>query len=291
MVSLVSNGEQTFLDVNGDPLSGGRVYFYQPGTTTPSNTFTDSSGGVANANPVALNQAGRAVIWGTGRYRQVVQDQFGTTQWDLEADAGGGGGTIVGDQTIQGNATITNNLTVQGSTVLSSLQVNGPWGLNGSGNVSGDFGVNGTAGFQKDVTIDGILTVNNAIVSTNTVTAYANIVSLGNRVISQGGSSPSVTCYNTVDGEALAMWEASHLLQWGTATGSGVPLTSVMQMDSNGNLTTLGTVNGALMSEVLSDIGELKERMSAVLRNIDALTANVEALRAQVAALPAPAAS
>jgi len=52
-----------FFDDNGDPLSGGKIYSYQAGTTTPQATYTDSSLVTPNANPVVLDSAGRASIW------------------------------------------------------------------------------------------------------------------------------------------------------------------------------------------------------------------------------------
>lgn len=48
-----------FLDGNGDPLSGGKVYTYAAGTTTPQATFTTSAGDVFHANPIILDSAGR----------------------------------------------------------------------------------------------------------------------------------------------------------------------------------------------------------------------------------------
>ena len=62
-------------DNNGDPLSGGKVYAYEAGTSTPKDTFTDSEGGTANTNPVILDSAGRASIWlDSGAYNLVTRD-------------------------------------------------------------------------------------------------------------------------------------------------------------------------------------------------------------------------
>src|SRR4051812_17797780 len=41
-----------FLSATGVPLSGGCVQTYAAGTTTPQASFTDSTGGVSNTNPV-----------------------------------------------------------------------------------------------------------------------------------------------------------------------------------------------------------------------------------------------
>ena len=82
----VSQGYQQFFDANGIPLSGGSVYTCQPGTTCtaashPSlkDTYSDSTGasGSKNANPIVLDSAGRANIWGTGFYKIAVYDALG----------------------------------------------------------------------------------------------------------------------------------------------------------------------------------------------------------------------
>lgn len=99
--TLLPNGEQSFTSNNGQPLSSGKVYFYIPGTTTPKNTYQDSGQTILNTNPVVLNAAGRAIIYGSGVYRQVVKDNFGNTIWDqLSTDSSGAfasfGGTSIG---------------------------------------------------------------------------------------------------------------------------------------------------------------------------------------------------
>jgi hypothetical protein len=70
-----------FFDTNGVVLSGGQVYTYLSGTTTPAPSYTDYTGTVANTNPITLTSAGRAPsgIWlPTGvSYRIVVKDASG----------------------------------------------------------------------------------------------------------------------------------------------------------------------------------------------------------------------
>lgn len=90
--TLLPNGMQYFTDNNGLPLSAGCVYFYVPGTTTPKATYQDAGQTIANTNPVQLDAAGRAIIYGTGTYRQIVAatganpsspcSPAGTTIWD-----------------------------------------------------------------------------------------------------------------------------------------------------------------------------------------------------------------
>lgn len=84
MASLLPNGEQVFLDDNGVPLALGTVEFYVPLTSTPKDTWQDAAMGVLNTNPVNLDAAGRAIIYGAGAYRQVVKDALGNLIWDQE---------------------------------------------------------------------------------------------------------------------------------------------------------------------------------------------------------------
>ena len=58
-LSPVAGAGWQFFDANGVPLSGGRLYTYAAGTTTPQTTYTSSTGATANANPIELNSAGR----------------------------------------------------------------------------------------------------------------------------------------------------------------------------------------------------------------------------------------
>jgi hypothetical protein len=63
--ALAGAGQQFFTD-SGVPLSGGKLYSYEAGTTTPQTTYTDAAGTVAHTNPIVLNSAGRVAtgeIW------------------------------------------------------------------------------------------------------------------------------------------------------------------------------------------------------------------------------------
>ena len=70
------------LDNSGNVLSGGKIYTYAAGTTTPATTYTSSTGGTANSNPIILNSAGRVPyeIWMTDGqvYKFVLKDSNDT---------------------------------------------------------------------------------------------------------------------------------------------------------------------------------------------------------------------
>ena len=86
MVARYITPVETYLDSNGDPLSGGLLYFYATGTTTPQDTFTDEelTPGNENANPVVLDSAGRTAvdIWlSNASYKVVLKDSAAATIW------------------------------------------------------------------------------------------------------------------------------------------------------------------------------------------------------------------
>ena len=48
-----------FFDNSGNVLTGGKIYTYEAGTTTPLASYTSLSGNTAHTNPIVLNAAGR----------------------------------------------------------------------------------------------------------------------------------------------------------------------------------------------------------------------------------------
>jgi hypothetical protein len=68
-VSLFAGAGWQFFDSNGVMLSGGLVYSYVAGTSTPQSTYTTSAGNVAHANPIVLDASGRVPsggeVWAT----------------------------------------------------------------------------------------------------------------------------------------------------------------------------------------------------------------------------------
>jgi hypothetical protein len=74
-----------FLDNNGVPLSGGKVYTYAAGTTTPLTTYTDYTGNTANSNPVILDSRGECSIWlGTSSYKFKLTTSTDVEVWTVD---------------------------------------------------------------------------------------------------------------------------------------------------------------------------------------------------------------
>jgi len=69
------------LDNNGLPLSGGLVYWYLAGASTPVTVYAESTGSIVNTNPVVLTTRGEPTnpIWlPTGvAYKAVLHDSLG----------------------------------------------------------------------------------------------------------------------------------------------------------------------------------------------------------------------
>lgn len=68
-----------FFDNNGAPLAFGKLTTYAAGTTNPLVTYTDSTGGTPNTNPIVLNFRGEASIWlqPNTAYKYALTDSLG----------------------------------------------------------------------------------------------------------------------------------------------------------------------------------------------------------------------
>ena len=67
--------------ITGAPLNGGKLYTFETGTSTPKTTWTDSTKGTPNANPVVLDSAGTANVWIDGSYRFRLDDSNDVVVW------------------------------------------------------------------------------------------------------------------------------------------------------------------------------------------------------------------
>uniref|UniRef100_A0A6H1ZVI5 Uncharacterized protein n=1 Tax=viral metagenome TaxID=1070528 RepID=A0A6H1ZVI5_9ZZZZ len=83
--------ELQFFDGNGDPLSGGKVYWYNAGTVIAKDTYVDEAESAAAANPVILDAEGRPdhgsgadAMWIRGSYKMVLKDADDVTITTLD---------------------------------------------------------------------------------------------------------------------------------------------------------------------------------------------------------------
>jgi len=63
-LSPVAGAAAQFLDNSGNVLTGGKLYTYLAGTTTPAATYTSSTGVTFHSNPIILDAAGRVPAGG-----------------------------------------------------------------------------------------------------------------------------------------------------------------------------------------------------------------------------------
>ena len=194
-LSPIGNSEQ-FFDNNGIPLSGGLLYAYQAGSSTPLATYTTISGTVANANPIVLNSSGRLdnEVWLTYGYfyKFVLKDASGNLLGTYDNIYG-----IVGVQTAVGTTIPTGMISLWYGAIGS---VPSGWylcdGANGTPDLRDRFVVG--AGSTYSVAATGGAT--DAIVVSHTHTATSVVTDPGHVhsiTIPAGGYSAGLTVSST----------------------------------------------------------------------------------------------
>jgi hypothetical protein len=119
MATISPQPKLQFFTANGEPLSGGKLYTYAAGTTTPLATYTDEGGLTPNANPVILNSRGEASVWlDNANYKfkltsstdveiWTVDDIDGSAPASLAALAASTGSSLIGYLPAGGSAVAT----------------------------------------------------------------------------------------------------------------------------------------------------------------------------------------
>jgi hypothetical protein len=129
-LSFIGGAGWQFFDDNGDPLSGGKIYTYAAGTTSPLTTYTSRDGLTPNANPIVLDAAGRTPqeIWSTEGllYKYVVKTSTDVLirSWDNI------GGSVVSSDLAQDLANTTDN--AKGDALIGFRQSNAAGFLTGA---------------------------------------------------------------------------------------------------------------------------------------------------------------
>jgi hypothetical protein len=132
-LSPVAGAAQQFFTNSGAPLSGGLLYTYSAGTTTPLATYTTAAGTTANSNPIVLNSAGRLdnEVWLTSTltYKFVLKDSGGVTiaTYDDIPGIGSVSGLTTGTSLLSGNGSggfsnvvVGSNLSFVGGTLSAT---------------------------------------------------------------------------------------------------------------------------------------------------------------------------
>lgn len=124
--SLIPVPRPTYVDINGAPLVGGLIYFYQIGTLIAKDTWQDAAQMVLNTNPVVLDSRGQALIYGNGSYREILTDADGNTIWDepiedFEESVFGPQTSINSNTTTDIGSVASNNVLINGTTTINSF--------------------------------------------------------------------------------------------------------------------------------------------------------------------------
>lgn len=94
---LTLSPKQQFIDANGEPVVGGKLYTYAAGTTTPLASYV-SKNGATNANPIILDTRGEANIWLTSvAYKFALYTSADVLVWTVDDIIGAvGAGDLAG---------------------------------------------------------------------------------------------------------------------------------------------------------------------------------------------------
>ncbi|MGH1470173.1 MAG: hypothetical protein ACRBCS_03210 [Cellvibrionaceae bacterium] len=69
----------------GEPVTNGKLYFWEVGTNTPKSTYSDPGATIPNINPVSLNADGTVPeIWLEGNYKVALYDERGIDDGELK---------------------------------------------------------------------------------------------------------------------------------------------------------------------------------------------------------------
>jgi hypothetical protein len=113
-LSAFAGAGAQFLDANGAPLTGGLLYSYLSGTSTPATTYTSRAGTTNNTNPIVLDAAGRtpSEVWLDGGvlYKFILKN---STYVQI--------GSYDSIPAINDTTTFSNLITVAGTNALTGL--------------------------------------------------------------------------------------------------------------------------------------------------------------------------
>ena len=124
-----------YFDDAGDPLSAGKLYFYESGTTTAKVTFSDINFTIPNTNPVILTAAGRqpniffdgnakAILTNSSDVQIVVRDPVGETASNF-------GDAWVATRIYAANAVVLGSDNVYYRSLVNANQNNNPTSTSG----------------------------------------------------------------------------------------------------------------------------------------------------------------
>jgi len=231
-LSPVGGAAAQFFTNAGVILSGGKLYSYAAGTTTPATTYTTNAGTVARTNPIILDSAGRVPsggeIWLTtsATYKFLLKDSndvlIGTYD-NINSIVGDyifttpNGGAITLSPT---NTAVNKTITIPATTGTMAV-INPTTGISGIGQLNGVTSINGgqLAGLRNRVINGGMQIAQRATVTLTGVAQYGQTdrmqvwCSSGTSIsgtIAQGTSSGFISGYYA--GASAASWTTGQFI-------------------------------------------------------------------------------
>lgn len=244
------NPYQQWLDNNGRPLAGGRLYAYLAGTTTPTPTWRDAGFGILNTNPVVLDSAGYSMVWlnPAAVYKFRMTNRWGVQQWTVDnvsgnllcAPSGGGPTEPSGPPTII-------SITPNSGPVAGGNQVT----ITGTNfDISATVAFNGTSATNVGVlsltTLMATVPPGNPGTVSVTVTVNGQPVTLANAYTY--GALPTVTTISPVTGSTgtVVTITGTNFSSGAAVTFGGIPATAVTVVNATTITATVPAGTGAV---------------------------------------------
>ena len=225
-----------FFTAGGVPLSGGKLYSYAAGTTTPLTTYTSSSGNTANTNPVILDSRGEADVWfSSATYKLkltsstdveiwTVDNLNGPDQATLASLAASNGSSLVGYIQSGGGAVAT---TVQARLRQYVSVIDFGADTSGASSSSAAFTSANNLGAQVVITKGTYLLSTSVTFTVPVVIEYGAVITVPNGVtlaFNKGMDAGVYQCFNTT-GTGLVTFSPQFTAEgyaewWGAAGGS-----------------------------------------------------------------------
>jgi hypothetical protein len=126
MAAIFTLPRSVLLDADGNPISGGKVSFFDAGTTTPRAVYSDAGLTTPISQPVTADSGGKLplIYMATGGYKIVVADADGVTIYsadDLDSGVPAGSGALAVDVGGTGATTASGARTNLGAAGQSDL--------------------------------------------------------------------------------------------------------------------------------------------------------------------------
>ena len=218
-------------DNNGDPCNGCKLFAYVAGTTTKQDTYTSSTLGTANANPVVLDSAGRWTIFldGTKVYKFVLApatdtDPPGSPLWTVDNVTGQFAGVVTVTAADTRGVQISRSGADAGLSIASTGGSGKTYGI--VSNTSGGLQIRDDADGTPRIEISG----NNV-----TITATGTVATTGNQTVSGTfGVTGATTLGAATVGSTLAVTGVSTFSD-NILTSQAIPRVTLLESDGSAN--------------------------------------------------------